>query len=46
MSSRFGGNMEAKKILEKQFDSLVETLQETIRFNTEKGVAENAAPFG
>lgn len=46
LSSRFGGNMEAKKILEKQFDSLVETLQETIRFNTEKGVAENDAPFG
>lgn len=38
--------MEAKKILEQQFDQMVETLQKTVSFNTEKGTAAPNAPFG
>lgn len=37
---------DAKTILNQQFDELVATLQNVIRFNTEKGVAEQGAPFG
>lgn len=38
--------MNAKKILEEQFDLLVETLQKTVSYNTEKGTAAPDAPFG
>lgn len=38
--------MEAKKILEKQFDQMVETLQKTVSFNTEKSKPTDNAPFG
>lgn len=34
------------QILDKQFDELVQTLQKTIAFNTEKGTAAQGAPFG
>lgn len=38
--------MEAKKILENQFDQLVEALQKTVSFNTEKTAPSENAPFG
>ncbi|MGN1066753.1 MAG: Sapep family Mn(2+)-dependent dipeptidase [Candidatus Fimimonas sp.] len=38
--------MEAKKILENQFDQMVEALQKTVRFNTEKSAPSENAPFG
>lgn len=37
---------EAKKILNQQFDELVAMLRNVLRFKTEKGVAEQDAPFG
>ena len=37
---------EAERILEKQFDELVQALQKVISFNTEKGKAAKGAPFG
>ena len=37
---------DAKKILNEQFDGLVQSLQKVISFNTEKGVAAPNAPFG
>lgn len=39
-------NNKAKQILKDNFDSLVEVLQNTIRFNTEKSTAVEGAPFG
>ena len=36
----------AKDLLNKNFDELVSTLQNVVRFNTEKGVAAHGAPFG
>lgn len=38
--------MDAKKLLDQQFDNLVCTLQNVIRFNTEKGTPADGAPFG
>lgn len=37
---------DAKQILNRQFDELVATLQNVLRFKTEKGEQENGAPFG
>ena len=37
---------DAKKLLNQQFDELVNTLQQVIRFNTEKGEPADGAPFG
>lgn len=37
---------EAKTILNERFDEMVSTLQNVIRFNTEKGAADVGAPFG
>ncbi len=37
---------DAKKLLNQQFDELVSTLQQVIRFNTEKGEPADGAPFG
>ena len=37
---------DAKKILDAQFDQMVETLQKVISFKTEKGPATATAPFG
>lgn len=37
---------DAKKLLSQQFDDLTKTLQKVITFNTEKGAAEDGAPFG
>ena len=37
---------DAKKLLSQQFDDLTKTLQKVITFNTEKGPAEDGAPFG
>lgn len=37
---------DAKKILNQQFDELVATLQNVLRYKTEKGVEEKGAPFG
>lgn len=37
---------DAKTILHNQFDEMVATLQNVIRFNTEKGAASVGAPFG
>ena len=37
---------DAKTILNEQFDQLVQSLQKVIRFNSEKGVAAQGAPFG
>lgn len=37
---------DAKKILSQQFDELVATLQNVLRYKTEKGVEEQGAPFG
>lgn len=36
----------AKQLLNEQFDELVSTLQNVVRFNTEKAVATDGAPFG
>ena len=36
----------AKQLLNEQFDELVSTLQNVVRFNTEKAVAADGAPFG
>lgn len=37
---------DAKKILNRQFDELVATLQNVLRYKTEKGTEEPGAPFG
>ena len=37
---------DARKILNQQFDELVSTLQNVLRYNTEKGAEEQGAPFG
>ena len=37
---------DAERLLEKQFDEMVEQLQKVISFNTEKGAATKNAPFG
>ena len=37
---------DAKKLLNEQFDELVQSLQKVISFNTEKGAATKGAPFG
>lgn len=37
---------DAKTLLNQQFDELVATLQNVIRYNTEKGSEEQGAPFG
>lgn len=37
---------EAKKLLDQQFGELTETLQNVIRFNTERGESAENAPFG
>ena len=39
-------NAQAKTILNKQFDEMVQSLQKVIRFNTEKCTATASAPFG
>ncbi len=38
--------MDAKKILDSQFDQMVSTLQKVISFNTEKAAPAGNAPFG
>lgn len=38
--------MTAKNILNEQFDQMVSSLQQTIRFNTEKSSPADGAPFG
>ena len=38
--------LEAKKILNNDFNEMVETLQKTISFNTERAAAAEGAPFG
>ncbi len=38
--------MDARKILDSQFDQLVATLQKVVTFNTEKAAADGDAPFG
>ena len=38
--------MQAKQILNNQFDQMVQTLQQVVRLNTEKGAPAENAPFG
>ncbi|MBQ7913943.1 MAG: Sapep family Mn(2+)-dependent dipeptidase [Clostridia bacterium] len=39
-------NIKAKQILKDNFNNMVEVLQNTIRYNTEKATAVSGAPFG